>query len=255
MTHLPAFDQFQTLAGSHQLIPVYRQLVSDSLTPVGAYTLLPASDHSFLFESVVGGEKIGRYSFLGSSPFLTLEAYRNEIVVTDHQTGQEERYTVKDPLDELARRLEPFQACTLPGLPRFCGGAVGYAGYDVVRYTENLPNAPKDDRQLPDYSFSFYNEMIVFDQINKTILVVTHARGDAADVKAEYQQACDRVDQLCQQLQKPVTQLSLVDIGREGQATLSWKSNFKKKSSKLLSKNAKSTSPREISFRWCSASG
>ncbi|MCA9039248.1 MAG: anthranilate synthase component I, partial [Planctomycetaceae bacterium] len=228
MTHFPSFDQFQALAGTNRLVPVYRQLVSDSLTPVGAYTLLPSSEYSFLFESVVGGEKIGRYSFLGSSPFLTLEAYRQEIVVTDHETGEIERYEVEDPLEELAHRLEPYQACHLAGLPRFCGGAVGYAGYDVVRYTENLPNAPEDDRKLPDYSFSFYNEMVVFDQINKTILVVTHARTDSGDWKAEYARACQRVDQLCEKLQQPVTQLSLVDIAREGQATLEWKSNFKK---------------------------
>ncbi|MAT14290.1 MAG: anthranilate synthase component I, partial [Planctomyces sp.] len=227
MSHLPSFDQFKALAGPHRLVPVYRQLVSDSLTPVGAYTLLPDSDYSFLFESVVGGEKIGRYSFLGSSPFLTLEAYRQEIVVTDHQTGNVERYTVEDPLDELDKRLKQYQACHLPGLPRFCGGAVGYAGYDVVRYTENLPNAPKDDRELPDYSFSFHNEMIVFDQINKTILVVTHARTDGGDLQGEYKRACARVDQLCDQLRQPVTGLSLSDITRDGQATLKWKSNFK----------------------------
>jgi len=227
MSHLPTYAEFEQLAQQSSLVPVFRQLVSDTLTPVSAYTLLPESDHSFLFESVVGGERVGRYSFLGSSPFLTLEAYGNEIRLS--KAGEATTtYTVEDPLDELEAQLKPYQACHVRGLPRFCGGAVGYAGYDVVRYTENLPNAPEDDRQLPDYSFSFYNEMVVFDHINKTVLVVSHARTDGTDPQQEYEAACQRVDQICDRLKQPVTQLSLLDIAREGKATLPWKSNFEK---------------------------
>ncbi len=80
----------------------------------------------------------------------------------------------------------------LPGLPRFCGGAVGYAGYDVVRYVERLPNPPADDRRLPDMSFALYDSMVVFDHIRKTILVVCHASTEG-DLRANYDAACRRL--------------------------------------------------------------
>ena len=73
----------------------------------------------------------------------------------------------------------------MPGLPRFCGGAVGYAGYDAVRYVERLPNPPPDDRDLPDLCFAFYDRMVIFDHINKTIAVVAHAHVDPSDLRAQ----------------------------------------------------------------------
>ncbi|HUG93563.1 MAG TPA: anthranilate synthase component I, partial [Planctomycetaceae bacterium] len=146
MVHLPDFEEFRRHAEPGRLVPVYRQLVSDTLTPVSAYCKIPWGPCSFLFESVVGGEKIGRYSFLGSDPFLQIEAWGREIVVT--RDGQSRRSEVADPLAELEALLADYRAVHLPGLPRFCGGAVGYAGYDVVRYTERLPGAPPDDRRL-----------------------------------------------------------------------------------------------------------
>jgi anthranilate synthase component I len=209
MAHLPDFDAFRRLARPGWLVPVYRQLVADTLTPVSAYCKIASGPCSFLFESVVGGEKIGRYSFLGSDPFLQIEAWGNKVVVT--RDGGSHRSQVADPLAELERLLADHRAVHLPGLPRFCGGAVGYAGYDVVRYTERLPNAPADDRGLPDLSFAFYSRMVVFDQINKTVLVVALARiGD--DVRAAYDGACGQVDEVCRQLQRGTADLQLTDI-------------------------------------------
>ena len=201
--HHPTFQEFSKHARDGRLVPVYRQLVGDTLTPVTAYRKIQWGTCSFLFESVVGGEKIGRYSFLGSDPFFRLEAFGNDVVETrgDKQT----RYRADDPLNVLADRLQEYRAVPLPGLPRFCGGAVGYAGYDVVRYSEHLPSAPTDDRQLPDLSFSFYDRMVVFDQINKTVQVVAHARTDGPDLRADYDRACTRVDEICRQLQQDRT--------------------------------------------------
>ena len=92
--------------------------------------------------------------------------------------GTTEELNVVDPLTELKRHVEQFRAARLPELPPFTSGAVGYAGYDVVRYTERLPNAPPDDRHLPDLSFAFYDRMVVFDNITKTVTVVAMARVD-----------------------------------------------------------------------------
>jgi anthranilate synthase component 1 len=113
----------------------------------------------------------------------------------------------------------------LPGLPRFCGGAVGFAGYDVVRYTERLPHPPPDDRNLPDLLFALYDRMVVFDHINKTVLAVAHARTDTGDWRGEYQQACARVDEMCRKIQEPTDGLRAFDIGTRGDPALAWKSD------------------------------
>ncbi len=210
MKHTPDFEDFCRLAPQADLVPVYRQLLADTLTPVTAYCKLQWGPCSFLFESVVGGEKVGRYSFLGSDPFLQIDAYGRRVVIT--QEGKQTEYDVEDPLAELEELLKKFRAVRVPGLPRFSGGAVGYAGYDVIRYSENLPNAPADDRRLPDLSFSFYEQMVIFDHINKTILVVAHADTHSGDLQESYRAACVRVDEICRQLQRGTTDLQLTDI-------------------------------------------
>ena len=221
--HLPDFATFQSLAPRAKLVPVYRQLLSDTLTPLTAFCRINRDGGSFLFESVVGGEKVGRYSFLGSDPFLQIDAFGNELTITT--AGGEERRSVDDPLAELQSLLSQYSAVHLPGLPRFCGGAVGYAGYDVVRYSERLSNPPEDDRKLPDLSFALYDRMVVFDHINKTVLVVAHARTDTGDVRAEYDRACARVDEMCRQLQESSDGLRAFDIGVRGDPSLTWKSD------------------------------
>src|SRR5262249_36994610 len=221
----PDFETFQRLAAGHQLVPVYRRMLSDALTPVTAFGLLDRREHACLFESVVGGEKVGRYSFLAVEPFWELVAHGTRVTVRgEGGTGQ---FEAADPLDELRRRLVAFKAVHLPELPPFEGGAIGYAGYDVVRYVENLPNAPSDDRGLPDLSFAFYDRMVVFDNVSKTLFVIGMARLDKArgDAKAAYEDACRRVDELARRLSQP-TNLPPADIATSGAPQIAWQSNF-----------------------------
>ena len=170
--HHPEFEHFLALARRSSVVPIYRRLISDTLTPVSAFLRLNTQESSFLFESVVGGEKVGRYSFVGSEPFLHFEAYGSDVRVTGNSVvagpkrGADE---AADPLEQLGTLLKRFRAEHVSGLPRFCGGAVGYIGYDAVRYTERLPNAPPDDRGLPDLAFDFYDSMVIFDHIQKTV--------------------------------------------------------------------------------------
>jgi anthranilate synthase component 1 len=199
-------------------------LYSDTLTPVSAFCNAGWQGGAFRFESVVGGEKVGRYSFLGGDPFLRIEAFGQDLVI--RKDGQEERKTVADPLGELETLLQQYRSVHLPGLPRFVGGAVGYAGYDVVRYAERLPNPPEDDRRLPDMSFALYDAMIIFDHIRKTTLVVVHARTDGPDLKAAYERACARLDVLCQKLQDRDAGLSMPDVELDQQPLPDWESNF-----------------------------
>ena len=224
MNHKPDFDAFRKLAQEANLVPVYRQLTADTLTPVEAFCKLQWGDYSFLFESVVGGERIGRYSFVGSDPFLRIDAYGNEVVIRDAET--ERKFTADDPLDELEKLLKNYRAARLPELPAFCGGAVGYAGYDIIRYSEHLPNAPEDDRKLPDLSFAFFDRMVVFDHIRKTVLVICHASTDVDDLEAEYQRAAERVDEICRQLQRGKADIQMTDVAPVGEPTLEFDSNF-----------------------------
>jgi anthranilate synthase component 1 len=212
MPHLPEFDEFAKLAQGVQLAPVYRRLTADTLTPVSAFQKIDGGDCGGLFESVVGGEKVGRYSFLTASPFMRLLAYGHRVIV--EQDGKREEFEAADPLAELERRVQSFRAATLPGLPPFCGGAIGYAGYDTVRYVERLPNAPPDDRNLPDLAFAFFDQMVVFDNVNKTVTVIAMARLDRPGVtaRAAYDEASRRVDELVAKLSQPDVGLAPADI-------------------------------------------
>jgi anthranilate synthase component 1 len=228
MRYRPSFEEFAALAGSASLVPVYRQLIGDTLTPVSAFCKIQEGDWAFLFESVVGGERLGRYSFLGSGPFLRFQAYGDRVVLQP-ASGPATELTHPDPLKLLEEKVAAYRAPSLPGLPRFCGGAVGYAGYDAVRYVERLPNPPPDDRGLPDLCFAFYDRMVIFDHLNKTVAAVAHAHvggNREQDLLRTYQAACDRVDRLVERLQQGVADLQLTDISPVGEATLPYRSNF-----------------------------
>jgi anthranilate synthase component 1 len=131
-----------------------------------------------------------------------------------------------DPLRLLEETMAEYRTPPMPGLPRFCGGAVGYAGYDTVRYVERLDHPPLDDRQLPDLCFALYDRMVIFDHINKTIAVVAHAHVDPANPGASYTEACRRVDELVERLKRRNAELPLSDIAPGGSLDRKYHSNF-----------------------------
>src|SRR5262245_18338447 len=140
MRYFPSFDEFARLAAGHTVVLVYRQLLGDLLTPVSALAKVQEGEWAFLFESVVGGERLGRYSFVGSGPSFRFEAFVRRVVTQAGRRPKRE-FTHSGPLRKLEETLATYRASHVPGLPRFCGGAVGYAGYDTARYVEHLPNA------------------------------------------------------------------------------------------------------------------
>ncbi|MEM7626768.1 MAG: anthranilate synthase component I [Planctomycetota bacterium] len=174
-----------------RLLPVFRRLLNDSLTPVLAYRRLVRPDPrlapSFLFESVVDGDRVGRFSFLGSRPAAEILAHGPDVVFRDHLDESNSRaFRSDDPLMEMQKltgRLvveeDAYSGAFPAGLPGAgAGGWVGYAGYDTVRYLEgeSLPNAPADDRKLPDLHMQLYYDTVVFDHVQKTLLLITHVR-------------------------------------------------------------------------------
>lgn len=224
-TTLPTSAEFQKLASASRFVPVYRQLTADTLTPVTAYQRLATGPWAFLFESVVGGEKIGRYSFVGSNPFLTLTAFGSRVVI-EESGGERREFLSQDPLRDLDQELAKYSSASLPALPRFCGGAVGFAGYDVIRYTEHLPNTPRDDRGIPDLCFAFYRSMIVFDHIRKVVLVVSLADTAGQDLEESRARAEEHLDVLCRQLASGVGGVSLTDVDLTVEPALEVQSNF-----------------------------
>ncbi|MEM6980936.1 MAG: anthranilate synthase component I, partial [Planctomycetota bacterium] len=158
----------------YDFVPVYRRLFSDTLTPVTAFMHLDDGESAFLIESVIGGEKVGRYSFLATRPLARFTATGNEVETVDLRTGQVAHEHSDDPLDAFRTRFGD-RVAPVDGLPPFIGGAIGYAAYDVVRYVEPLGAGPPDDRDFPTLDFAFYHTLCVFDHVDKTITVVSLA--------------------------------------------------------------------------------
>jgi anthranilate synthase component 1 len=247
MSHFPDFAEFKALAATANYVPVYRRVLSDVLTPVSAFHKIDDGGSACLFESVIGGEKVGRYSFLAAEPFLLIEARGHQVAVTTVANGARAESTADNPLEVLRKHVQAVRVAEPPGLPPFVGGAVGYAGYDTVRYVERLPNAPEDDRGLPDLSFAFYDHMIVFDNVQKTAIVVvlakvtgsiagvsdagpgaTKSRLQEHEIRNAYGDACRRVDRLVEKLSEPTADLQPADIVTGGDVLLSYKSNLTK---------------------------
>ncbi len=211
MTFSPSFSHFQQLAAQNELVPVYRRLLSDGLTPVSAFKLLDdGQSPACLFESVIGGEKVGRYSFIAVRPRDRLAAFGDRIISGNGPTATE---LSGNPLDTLWNLVSGKQVAKLNDLPPLTGGAIGYAAYDVVRYVEDLPHPPTDDRNLPDLDFSFFDDLVIFDNVTKTlflIALVDCTRFETVDLA--WQNGVGRVNELAEKLKQTSTNLELADI-------------------------------------------
>jgi anthranilate synthase component 1 len=215
-------DDFKKLAVPGAIVPVYVPMAGDYLTPVSAYQRLRGtSGYSFLLESVVGGERVARYSFLGAAPATVFEARGERVTVSQHPGTPREVKKVSqssDPLTELEKLLGSAQAVRLPGLPAFAGGAVGYAGYDTVRYLEpeKLASPPPNTRHLPDIIFGLYDDLIIFDHVKKTILAVANVRIDHSDMESLYNGAVARISGMVHSLHAPAaTHLGMLKLNAD----------------------------------------
>jgi anthranilate synthase component 1 len=224
----PTLDRFIELSREYELVPVYRRLLSDSHTPVSAFRQVDdGRSAACLFESVIGGEKVGRYSFIAVRPRGRISARGLEVTTSGPNGPSETR--VEDPLDSLWQAVSGRRVAVLPELPPLTGGAIGYASYDVVRYVEDLPNPPADDRQLPDLDFSLFDDLVIFDHVTKSLFVVAHVHcREFASAELAYQDGKRRLDDLVSQLQQPKHMLSAADFDCDASIALDPHSNFSK---------------------------
>ena len=199
--YYPDKERFIELATQGNLVPVYREFMADMETPVSAFSKIARADHAFLLESVEGGEKIARYSFLGADPRVIFRSRGREITLVER--GTTATYTCEGtPLDELEQLLGRYRVVELPELPRFSGGWVGYFAYDAIQYIEAVPQENPDDLGLPELYFMMTDTILIFDHINHTIRVVSNAHVED-DPAAAYVEACRTIDRVVNMLVQP----------------------------------------------------
>ncbi|MEW9669754.1 anthranilate synthase component I [Ammoniphilus sp. 3BR4] len=195
--YYPPIEKAVELAAEYNLIPVRMTFMADQETPISIFQRLRC-DGSFLLESVEGGTRWARYSFIGLNPLMTLEA-KNGKVRIQHR-GLPLIESTEHPVERLRQELQNFRSPDELDFPRFSGGAVGYFGYDILRYYEELPEAKKNDLDMDDVKFMFADEVIVFDHLKQEIQVIGHISVDPndqpEDIEKNYQACCERIKAL-----------------------------------------------------------
>ncbi len=194
------FGDFQSLAESHAgpkrlVVPVYKRLSADLLTPVSALlTLRQSGSYPFLLESVEGGEHLARYSFLGKDPYRIVRADGDLVAVSDGAGKDAEDVPPGDIFGVLQHYLSEYEEVRVPGLPRLRCGAVGFLGYDSVRLIEHLPGMPPDDLGIPDAIWCFYDTMAAFDHVKHQMVLMTSVFADpGVPLGLQYDRAQDRL--------------------------------------------------------------
>ncbi len=206
MNYHPDFKSFKRLQKNSSLVPVYRTIISDLDTPLTLFAkICRDKQHSFLFESMEGGEKWGRYSFIGFDPLLTFESFDSDVDIRSFSTAlADQKQCNVNPLDSLKAILANFNAAEDPGLPKFCGGAVGFLGYDMVRFMEELPKTTTN-RAMPDSSFMVPRIVLVHDSFKQTVTVVCWVPSQKSkESEKQYQEASHKIDAVVALLRAPV---------------------------------------------------
>ena len=204
----PTADEFLKLATQGNLIPVARRILADLETPLSAYRKIRGAGESFLFESVEGGEHVGRYSFVGCNPRAVIRQDGNQVqlfengrVTQNYIVGKD----VKDGLEVVERVMQQFHAVATPGLPRFTGGAIGFIGYEFIHDVEPVvPRPPQDELQTPVMYFLIADQLLTFDRAQQTITILVNAILDDTTSAADaYENATSEIDRIVSLLEQP----------------------------------------------------
>ncbi len=189
-----------------RLIPVCTEIVADLDTPLTLFSkVAEGNSHVFLFESMEGGEKWGRFSFIGYDPLVTFSSKDDSITLGEVKKGtRESRYFLSDPLHALKSLIEELGAADYDHLPSFCGGAVGFLGYDMVRFMEELPDT-RPATEFPDCSFMVPKIVLVHDSFKQTVTIVCWVQVDDSDGKALYNEAVNLINEVVAKVKRPVS--------------------------------------------------
>jgi anthranilate synthase component I len=210
----PSLDEFLKLSAQGNLIPVTRRILADFETPLSAYQKIRGAGESFLFESVEGGEHIGRYSFVGCNPRAIIkqtdrrvEVIENGKVIESFTTGKD----VKDGLEIVERVMKKFRVVAIPNLPRFTGGAVGFIGYEFIHDVEPVvPRPSHDELKTPVMYFLVADQLLIFDRVAQTITILVNAiLDDGANPADAYEDAIGEIERLVALLEQPSEHVSV----------------------------------------------
>jgi anthranilate synthase component 1 len=211
----PTLEEFLKLAQAGNLIPVSRRLLADIETPLSAYRKIRGPGESFLFESVEGGEHLGRYSFVGCNPRAVVRQVGKRVEVLQDGKVMEEftlggpqnqnGNSVRDGLSVIERLMKKFRAVPGKGLPRFTGGAVGFIGYEFIHDVEPVvPTPPHDELGTPVMYFLIADQLLIFDRVAQTLTVLVNAvLDDAATPEEAYENAVGEIERLVSLLEQP----------------------------------------------------
>ncbi len=211
--YFPEQDAFAAMLAEAGLVPLHRTVIADLDTPLTIFAKIVGKEqHAFLFESMEGGEKWGRYSFIGLDPLLTFQSKDGQVTLT-RSGGSTETGADVNPLTELRDILRSFKASTAPGLPRFYGGLVGFLGYDMIRFIEDIPDShPPQD--IPDSSFMVPRLVLIHDAISQKLTVVCNVVPEAGkDAAALYADGCTRIAAVIAQLRQPLPESAFASAG------------------------------------------
>ncbi len=206
----PSPEEFGRLAAAHRIVPVWTEIVADTLTPVAAFRNVVGDGEGFLLESVEGGERWGRFSFVGRSPLATLVAAGRSVIASGSLEVPTGAGGVLGALEAL---LDTFRSPSIDGLPPLFAGVVGYLGYDVVREVEHLPDVPPDDQGLPDACLAVIGQLCAFDHWRQRVILVDNVAIGAdwgeAELEAARSAAVDRLAALAEDCMRPTSELAL----------------------------------------------
>lgn len=193
------------LASTYNLIPIVRHVMADTETPIRLFQHFAKERHAFLLESVEGGAKWARYSFIGTNPFMMLYGKHGEMVL---ETNGERTILRDKPIELLKAKLRSFRSPSIGELPPFTGGAIGFFGYDLLQYYEKLPAHRIDDLNMNDLQFMFCDQVIVFDHFKQQLQIIgnVHVKNGATDddIAAAYDQTVSGIEAAISRLQRPV---------------------------------------------------
>lgn len=215
----PTLDEFLKFAVQGNLIPVTRRILADLETPLSAYRKIRGAGESFLFESVEGGEHIGRYSFVGCNPRAVIRQDGSHVQIIENGRVTESAVVgrdVKDGLEIVERLMKKYRAVAVPGLPRFTGGAVGFIGYEFIHDVEPVvPRPPLDELKTPVMYFLVADQLLIFDRVAQTITVLVNAILEDAEGPVDaYENAVGEIDRLISLLEQP-SEHTAVSVARE----------------------------------------
>ena len=231
--YYPSLKEFLKLSKKGNVIPVYKEINVDLDTPVSAFLKLKKSPYAFLLESVEGQEKIARYSFLGSNPSLVIKSKGRNIQMI-YPGKKEHRNVASDtPLEEIKKIMRHFKPVIIKGLPRFYGGLVGYIGYDMVRFFEQIPDKNPDDLKLFDAVFILTDNILIFDHVNHTLKIVSNVilphekeRLPRREKIKFYYQAVEKIESMSRDFIRPLTEKE--KKSKSGARKINLTSNFEK---------------------------